>query len=231
MGKQQKMPNLDGYPTTQRYEKAGSVALPQSANDPAYINTPIRSENAPSFALPSPLEQALKVYELQKLLDYYDGWCVRNGRPRPASYEGNPAPKGKMAGGGLGFRHTEQYLHVWFTEINGLTDETRTHGIPQYKRCGLEYFCRIQAGEGEGHTLEDIGRQMARVDQMALKYPKRIKSQIIQAMSEAGYIAYYTDCVQSIYATEKRISDLRRRNRYSDVIIRPSRFPKVELER
>ena len=213
--KSKKLPNLDGYATSERLNHAPEgMTLPQAANGAGYVNTPIMSESAPNYALPSPLQKALKIYEQQKLLDFYDGWCVKNGRPKASNYEAGPAPSGKMSGGGLGFRQSDAYLHKWYSEINGLADETATHGLPLYKKCGLEFFCRVQAGEGGDYGLEDLGRVMARVDQLVIDVDKKIRAIIIQKMSEAGYVAFYASAVQSIYATEKCISDIRRAKRY-----------------
>lgn len=97
MGKAQKLPNLDGYPTPERLSKSpNGMTLPDKPNDPGYINSPIRSEKAPNHAPIGLMERKLKPHEIKKVTDFVAGYLLSQGKIRicdPAS--GGEMPKGK----------------------------------------------------------------------------------------------------------------------------------------
>ncbi|GJM01946.1 MAG: hypothetical protein DHS20C08_04470 [Rhodomicrobium sp.] len=197
------LPDLDGYPTGQRLSKAShGVSVATAPNEPSYINAPLLSESAPNFVLPGPLDKALKAYEKQKLFDYWEAYNLHLGEIRGANYEGTPAPKGKMSGGRLPpyiRRKDTAFLYGWFSEITGQTDFTRNIGLAEYRKCGLEFFCRVMNGEGD-YQLEDIGLAMCRLNDKMAKI--------------GSYISFYAGAVQCIYEAERKISQKRRELRY-----------------
>lgn len=95
--KSKKLPNLDGYATSERLNHAPEgMTLPQAANGAGYINQPIRSECAPNNAPIGHLEKKLTPYELKKITDFLAGYLVNEGKIRICdTASGGGMPKGK----------------------------------------------------------------------------------------------------------------------------------------
>lgn len=77
-------------------QSADGITLPEAANQPSYVNQPIRSECAPNNAPISHLEKKLNPYELKKVTDFVAGYLIKQGKIRIAdTSSGGGMPKGK----------------------------------------------------------------------------------------------------------------------------------------
>ena len=207
MGKQQKMPNLDGYPTPERLSKSpNGMTLPDKPNDPGYINSPIRSEKAPNHAPIGLMERKLTPHELKKVTDFAAGYLLSEGKIRicdPAS--GGGMPRGK--------RPTKDYSP--FSEQERFLIDRHELVICKMSyrvRCGLELIANMYVSRTQT-TLPEFGAKLAR-----------------DKNKKTGEGAITEICVNAAYEIEaaERYFEIQDRN---NGIRKKSRFPKVELER
>lgn len=195
VGSVPKVPDLNGFSTPERLRQASNGVsagefMPRASA--SVVNAPIIAKNAPKNAVKSPLEEALKPHERLTLVKFIDAASVVNGRPKPSSLEGGGMVNGKRAGGSAPYKSDDAQLFAWYQRIMGADTKYKKFAVPDYVKCGLEYYYRIQIGEGDGYRLEDVGFAMCRI-----KSKEAIKG---------GYISFYVGCVNAIYHSERLIA-------------------------
>ena len=213
----QKVPDLNGFSTPERLRQASNGVsagefMPRASA--SVVNAPIMAKNAPKNAVKSPLEEALKPHERITLIKFVDAAAIVNGRPKPSSLEGGGMVSGKRSGGGAPYKSDDAQLFAWYQRIMGADTKYKKFAVPDYVKCGLEFYYRIQIGEGDGYKLEDVGLAMCRI-----KSKEAIKG---------GYISFYVGCVNAIYHSErlivnemilaKRGNSMEKDNKYKQVL-------------
>lgn len=177
------IPDMNGYPTAERAAKSpNGFTPPLHANSPTYINSVIRAANAPENAPAAYFDGRLNTYELTKLLEYLGAKLAEEGRISIASYDGVVAPKGKMAGGKIPFKKSEQQLISWKKRIDPY--------LPVQIKCGLELLNLEFHGKNTKTSISDIGRIIGRTT-----HPIGVK---------AATIAFF---VMTVHAIEKAERD------------------------
>jgi len=188
------IPDLNGFPTRERLNHANGFSAGEIKPrvSPSMISRPLNPLNTHASAVKSNFEKSLKPHEIKTLLTFVDASCLANGKPKQSSMDSGGMPKGKRSGGGLPYKMTDGQLIGWYQKIMGGYRKFEKCAVPDYVKVGLEYFYRVQIGEGGNRGLEDVGRVMGR---------SKGKEAI-----EAGYIAFYATCVSSIYHSERLIA-------------------------
>lgn len=187
------MPTDYGYATPERVNQSGTFTPPKNLNSPGYIQGAVNSEYAPNNAEKSELDKALKPHE-RKLLDtFVEAALAANARAKTSNIEGGGISKGSKIDGGLPYNPDDTALITWYQRIMGAGEERyKKLAVNDQVKLGMEFYYRIETGEGNGYSLSDIGRVMCR---------HNCSERII-----GGYVAFYVGCVHSIENSERLIN-------------------------
>lgn len=185
-----------GYVTPERIKQSGTFVAPKNLSSPGYMQGAVNSEYAPNYAEKSELEKALKPHEMNMLNRFVIASDIANTRARGATYEGGSLPKGKRGAAGLPYKYDEDHIFKWYQRIMGAGEERfKKLAVPDFVKCGMEFYYRLETGNEHGYSLSDVGKVMVRAGQ-----------QYNQERVIGGYIAFYLDCVHNLEHSERLIS-------------------------
>ena len=178
--------------TRQRLDQAPEgITLPDAPNQPSYVNSPIRSECAPTNAKKGELEEKLDAHEIHVLAHFVACSLAANGRIKSVNPDGGGSAPKKSGGGKLPFNGDTQKMISWYQRI--------MKAVPDRTKCGLELFYRIWIGESGKISLEDVGRVWSRSDDYKIIY--------------GAYVTFYRMAIQDVQDAEFKIRQHTRHDR------------------